>query len=211
VEKPGIEKISDLMGKRVGLAKGTIAEFYLGRVLDLHGMKIKDVGLIDVAPSKSLDAVIANNVDAVVAWQPYAEQTERRFPNGTITWQVQSGQPVFGLIVAGNDWLAKHPQTIRRFWKALARAEGFLIRHPDEAKAIVQKRFNYDDAYVAAVWPGYQFSASLDESLILAMEDEARWMINSSVTMEKQVPDFLNYIHEDGLKEVRPDAVSIIR
>ena len=36
-------------------------------------------------------------------------------------------------------------------------------------------------------------------------------MINSSVTMEKQVPDFLNYIHEDGLKEVRPDAVSIIR
>ncbi|MGA2107314.1 MAG: ABC transporter substrate-binding protein [Syntrophorhabdales bacterium] len=134
-----------------------------------------------------------------------------RFPNGTITWQVQSGQPVFGLIVAGNDWLAKHPQTIRRFWKALARAEGFLIRHPDEAKAIVQKRFNYDDAYVAAVWPGYQFSASLDESLILAMEDEARWMINSSVTMEKQVPDFLNYIHEDGLKEVRPDAVSIIR
>ena len=163
----GIEKVSDLVGKRVGLAKGTIAEFYLGRFLDLHGMKIKDVGLVDMAPSKWVDAVIAGAVDAVVAWQPYADQMERRFPKETATWQVQRGQPVFGLIVAGNDWLAKHPQTIRRFWKALAQAEGFLIRHPDEAKAIVQKRFNYDDAYVAAVWPGYQFSASWTSRLSL--------------------------------------------
>jgi NitT/TauT family transport system substrate-binding protein len=43
------------------------------------------------------------------------------------------------------------------------------------------------------------------------MEDEARWMISNNLTQEKQVPDFLNYIYEDGLKAVKPEAVKIIR
>ena len=207
----GIQKVPDLVGKRVGLARGTIAEFYLGRFLDLHGMKIKDVALVDMTPSKWLDAVATDNVDAVLAWQPYADQLQRRFPNETVAWQVHCGQPSFGLIVGGDDWIAKHPRTIKRFWKSLAQAEEYLIRHPDEAKAIVQKRLGYDDTRMAAVWPLYRFSPSLDESLILAMEDEARWMMKNNLTAEKSVPNFLEYIREDGLKEIKPEVVNIIR
>ena len=131
--------------------------------------------------------------------------------NETVNWQLQSGQPVFGIIVGSNDWIANHPETIIRFWKSLSQAEEFLSRHPDEAKAIVQKRLNYDDAYTETVWPQYTFSLSLDQSLIAAMEDEARWMISNNLTTEKNVPDFLDYIYEDGLKAVRPEAVNIIR
>jgi NitT/TauT family transport system substrate-binding protein len=43
------------------------------------------------------------------------------------------------------------------------------------------------------------------------MEDEARWMIKNKLTTEKQVPDFLSYIYEDGLKAIKPEAVKIIR
>lgn len=43
------------------------------------------------------------------------------------------------------------------------------------------------------------------------MEDEARWMIGNNMAIEKHVPDFLNYIYEDGLKAVKPESVSIIR
>ena len=59
--------------------------------------------------------------------------------------------------------------------------------------------------------PEHQFSLSLDQSLITAMEDEARWMIKNYLTTEKKVPDFLNYIYADGLKAVKPEAVNIIR
>jgi NitT/TauT family transport system substrate-binding protein len=61
------------------------------------------------------------------------------------------------------------------------------------------------------VWPQYTRSLSLDQPLITAMEDETRWMISNNLTTEKQVPDFLNYIYEDGLKAVKPEAVKIIR
>ena len=59
---------------------------------------------------------------------------------------------------------------------------------------------NLDAAYMETVWSQNQYSLSLDQSLIVAMEDEARWMISNGLTTEKQVPDFLNYIYEDGLK-----------
>jgi len=36
----GIENVSDLKGKRIGTTLGTIAHFYLGRFLELHGMSI---------------------------------------------------------------------------------------------------------------------------------------------------------------------------
>jgi NitT/TauT family transport system substrate-binding protein len=95
--------------------------------------------------------------------------------------------------------------------KSLAQAEDYLISHPDETKAIVRERMNIDNAYMEVVWPRYQISLSLDQSLILAMEDEARWLVDNNLTPENEVPNFLDYIYEDGLKAVKPEAVNIIR
>jgi NitT/TauT family transport system substrate-binding protein len=100
---------------------------------------------------------------------------------------------------------------VNRLLRSLAQAEYFLKSHPDDAKAIVQKRLRYDNTYINAVWREHQFSLSLDHSLIAAMEDEARWMIKNNLTKEKQIPDFMNYIYVDGLKAIRPEAVKIIR
>ena len=71
------------------------------------------------------------------------------------------------------------------------------------------EKLEWDDAYVAAIWPHHQFYLTLDQSLITAMEDEARWMIANKLTTEKQVPNFLDYIYTDGLKAIKPGAVRI--
>jgi len=42
-------------------------------------------------------------------------------------------------------------------------------------------------------------------------KDEAQLMIKNNLTTEKSIPDFVNYIYVDGLKAVKPEAVSIIR
>jgi NitT/TauT family transport system substrate-binding protein len=115
------------------------------------------------------------------------------------------------LIISSNEWITKHPELTRRFLKSLAQAEAYVIDNPAQAKDIVQKRLNLDPAYIETVWSQNQFSLSLDQSLITAMEDEARWMIKNNLTTEKQVPDFLNSIYIDGLKAVKPEAVNIIR
>ena len=94
--------------------------------------------------------------------------------------------------------------------KSLAQAEGCIASHQNETKAIVGKRMNFDDTYMEIVWGRYQFSLSLDFSLVIVMTDEAHWMIENNLTPEQKLPDFLDYIYMDGLETVKPDAVNII-
>jgi NitT/TauT family transport system substrate-binding protein len=109
------------------------------------------------------------------------------------------------------EWTAENPGLITRFLESLIEAETYIASHPEAAKAIIQGKLDYTEAYVASVWPDYRFSVSLGESLVVAMEDEARWLIRNNLTSEKQVPSFVDYIYIDGLETVRPEAVKIIR
>ena len=207
----GIRSVADLKGKKIGLPVGTIQEFYLGRFLDLHGMSIRDVTLINIPPGKTASAIANGSVDAVVTWEPYVSRILEEHPNGTVSWSVQSSQAVYSILICRNDWIEQHPDLVRRFLNSLSQADGYMVLRPAEAKAILQKRYNYDDEYVARVWPENQFSLSLDQSLVTALEDEGRWMIKNNLTTEKSIPDFRDYIYLKGLDEVKPEAVNVIR
>jgi NitT/TauT family transport system substrate-binding protein len=175
-------------------------------------MNIQDVTLVDIkTPAEYGNAIADGDVDAVVSAQPNANLVKNRLGANAVVWEAQGGQPQYALAIATEEWIAKHRELVSRFLKSLAQAEEYLLRNPAEARAIVQKRLDLDAAYMETVWSQNQFSLSLDQSLITAMEDEARWMIKNNLTNEKQVPDFLDYVYEDGLKAIRSDAVNIIR
>ncbi len=207
----GIGDVSDLRGKKIGVSLKTASEFYLGRFLDLHGMSIEQVVLVDVQPSRAADMLASGDVDAVIAWQPIVKVIKDHLGNRTVIWPAQSGQVAYCNAICVDDWAAKHPDLVIRFLKSLAQAETYLVRNPSEGKAIVQKRLHYDDAYLASIWPEHRFSLSLDQSLILAMEDEARWKISNSLTSEKETPDFMDYIYLDGLEATKPESVHVAR
>ncbi|MFH1032558.1 MAG: NrtA/SsuA/CpmA family ABC transporter substrate-binding protein [Chloroflexota bacterium] len=206
-----IENIADLKGKKIGLPRNTIAEFYLARLLTLNGMSMQDVSLFDVPPAQSMNAITSDNFDAVVTWEPVSTQIKTQLADKVVAWSVQSSQPGYGIITCRNDWISEHPQVVSRFLKSLVQAEDYLRRNPEACRTIVQKRVNFDDALMNIVWKANEYSISLDQSLITAMEDEARWLINSNLTAEKQVPNFLDYAKEDALKAVKPGVVNIIR
>jgi NitT/TauT family transport system substrate-binding protein len=63
---------------------------------------------------------------------------------------------------------------------------------------------------MGAIWPEHELSLRLEQSLILAMEDQARWMIANNLTTPATMPNFLNNIYAWGLEAVAPEAVDII-
>ena len=54
---------------------------------------------------------------------------------------------------------------------------------------------------MASVWSNYQFSVSLDQSQISAMQDESQWLIQNNLTNATAVPNFLNYMYLMGLNQ----------
>ena len=208
----GIEKISDLKGKRIATARQTIAEFYLGRSLNLHGINLEEIILEDLQSSVQLaEAIEKGTVDAIVTQEPYVTSARERLGTNGVVWPVQAGQAMFALMIGRTEWITRHPELVARLLNALSMAELFAMKHPDEGQDILRKRLNLKPSYAKTVCLRNQLSLSLDQSLIVAMEDEARWMIKSGLTAEKRVPNFLDFIYEDGLKAIKPEAVSIIR
>jgi NitT/TauT family transport system substrate-binding protein len=175
-------------------------------------MNIQDVSLVNVPPPQALEAINkGDSIDGVIAWEPYSSQIRGRLGDRAVALPVQNNQPGYGAIVVRNDWITGHGEVLHRFLKSLAQAEDYTSRSPAAAKAIVRKRLNYDDAFTETIWSENQIFLSLDQSLIAAMEDEARWMIHNGLTKEREVPDFVNYIYADGIQAVKPEAVTFIR
>ncbi len=208
----GINTPSDLKGKRIGTATGTIAQFYLGRFLELNGMTAEDIVFVNLRTPEEWRAAIANgDVDAVVLAQPEASTVRDSLGANATFLSVQAGQPAFTLAIARNEWIAENAGLEQKFLTALAASEEFVARNPAEAKSIIQDRLDLDPAYMQVAWAQNSFALSLEQSLIVAMEDEARWMIRSKLTTETQIPDMGRYVDVAGLSEVKPGAVSIQR
>jgi NitT/TauT family transport system substrate-binding protein len=207
----GIQDIADLKGKSIGFSPNTIQAFYVARFLQLNGISLRDVNTVDVSDPQSLDALQKGYVDAVVSTGANTYRIEQQLADTVVTWSIQSSQPSFSVYVARNEWITQHPEIIKRVLKSLSQAQDYLIKNPVKALALLQKHLNYDDAYMVYMRVNHEYSLSLDKSLIIAMEDEARWMIKNKLTKEKILPNFLDYIYEDGLKAVKPEAVNIIR
>ncbi len=208
----GISEPVDLKGKRIGTTKGTMAEFFLGRFLQLHGLTLADVDVVDLPkPEDWVNAVIQGDVDAVVTAEPYATDAAAGLGDNAVAWSAQSGQPLFALASTTDEWLDGHPTAVRSFLKSLVEAADFAVANPGQAQAIVQARLGLDPATMPAVWARNQFSITMDQSLIAAMEDETRWLIRNGLTAQTSIPDFLSAIREDALKAVSPEAVDIIQ
>ncbi len=203
---------ADLKGKRIGTTKGTVAEFHLGRYLTLHGMSIDDITLVDVrTPDGWVHDVADGKIDAISTAQPYVNRAQALLGSNGFAWPEQSSQPLYGLVVSTDEWLAAHPDQAKRFLRSFAQAEEYLYAHPAESRAIVEHRLGLDYGYMDTAWEENQYALTLDQSLILAMEDEARWMIANNLTNKTTVPDFRKYIYTDGMESVRPGSVNIIR
>ena len=206
----GINSISDLEGKRIGITLESSNQFYLSRFLELNGINQSKVTLVNINFVETPNALANGTVDATVTFQPYLNQIQSFLPNKTVVFPIQSNQFGYFEATCAKSWASSHSDLIIKLLKALIQAESFNINHQDKAIAIVAKDLNYTDSYATSVWPDFQYSVTLDQSFVLLMQEEARWLISNNLTSLTSVPNFLTNIYSDGLKSVRPQSVNII-
>lgn len=206
----GINSVSDLPGKRIGIAIGTGTQFYLGRYLELNKINLTQVTLVNVNFAQTPTALANGTIDAAITFQPYINQIQSLLGNTTVIWPAQADQFGYFEAICTRNWATTHPDLIVRFLKAMVQAENFNIDHQNQAIAFVAKDLNYTNSYATSVWHDYEYSVTIDQTFILLMQDESRWLINNNLTSSTSIPSFSNYVYSDALKSVDPSAVNII-
>jgi NitT/TauT family transport system substrate-binding protein len=206
----GISNISDLVGKRIGVALGSANQFYLGSFLQLNNIDLSQVTFVNVNFEQTPSALANGTIDAAITFQPYINQIQGLLGNRIVMWPAQADQFGYFEAICTKNWAVMHPDLIVRFLKALVQAESFNVNNENQAIALVAKDLNYTNAYTASVWPDYQYSVTLDQTFILLMQDESRWLISNNLTSGTFVPNFSDYVYVNGLKSFDPSAVNII-
>jgi ABC-type nitrate/sulfonate/bicarbonate transport system substrate-binding protein len=206
----GISNVSDLKGKKIGVLRKGAAEFYLGRYLNLHGISLGEVTIVNEQFAQSVVSMNNGTIDATLLPEPQAFTIQNDLGNNAVSWPAQSGQLLFMVLSTNTDTVNKKPEVVERLLRSLRQADAFVLTHSEEAKTVVQKKMKYEPVYMEKIWPEHRFALTLDQSLIVAMDDETRWMIKNNLTSATGVPNYLDHISTKGMSTVKPESMNII-
>jgi NitT/TauT family transport system substrate-binding protein len=207
----GILKPKDLKGKRVGVTFGTTGDFFMHSFFVANGIERKEVQIVNLKPDEMLDAVISGKIDAASTWHPPLIMIHKKLGDKGITFYDKHLYTETFNVVAKQDYVKKHPDTIKKVIRALIKAEGFIKQNPNESMNIVADSTGIEKALLSEVLGEFEFKVTLTRLLLVALEDQTRWAIKIKLVEASKMPNYLYFIYAEGLQAVKPEAVRIIR
>lgn len=206
-----IRQAGDLKGKIIGVTKGTNGDFFTDSVLLFHSIAKDRVSVVNLMPDEMPDAILTGKVDAVSTWNPISAQIMRSLGGNGIIFMGDSVYTESFCLVSMKAYADIRPDAVRKVLRALIMAQAFVIQSPEESVRIVSEFCRMDSAILDEIWNVYSFRVTLDQTLIVNLENQTRWAIKNNLVPGSGMPDYLNFISPQILQSVKPEAVRIIR
>lgn len=204
----GVSGFSSLGGARVGLARGSNAEFFLDLVLRFGGVPRSRVVVVDLTPEASIGALARGELDAAVLSDPYAARAEALLADGARVFQTELYTEV-SLLLTRDDVLVAHREALRRLVRALACAEREARERPDESRRSVRSRFpELGDPELRHQLGRVEWRIGLDHVTLGVLRDESEWLRSSGA--EGMPPALRRLVARGLLEEVEPEAVMLL-
>jgi len=206
----GINQIQDLRGKSVGVIMGTNQTYFLDAMLQVHGVPVDQVKLVDLRTDASISAFKAGRIDALVAFQPFLARLEAEMGDSI---KLFYGEEVYAfrfILVGKPSYIDSHPHEVRRVLRALIAANQEIRANPVEARRAVGDAVKIDDATMAKLFEPEDYAVSLDQAMLLALDDQARWAMQKGLVARRPMPNYLDFMKYQDLEAVLPTAVTIV-
>jgi ABC-type nitrate/sulfonate/bicarbonate transport system substrate-binding protein len=200
----------DLKGKKIGVSMGTVGEFFLNAFLNVHQVAKKETDIVNLKPDEVVEALTTGKVDAVSTWNPMVTQLQKGLGQRGIIFYGETIYKETNNVSAAQIWVKNNPDLVVKLLRALLKAEEFVRKNQDESLKIIAEASKIDKGLLGEFWKDYDYKVSLTQALLINMENQARWAIETRLTDKTQVPNFLPFFYPEGLGTVKPEAVSLI-
>ncbi|MEX0746237.1 MAG: ABC transporter substrate-binding protein [Phycisphaeraceae bacterium] len=207
----GIERPSDLRGKRIGTQKGSAVHFFLHRFLIHHGLLERDVEVMFLPPDELPRALSEGRIDAFCMREPFVGEALARLGDRAVVFDEEGMYLRPEYLVVSSTLLEEHPRAVERMLAGLVGAERFVRRHPDRARQVVAQASGFDEQLLAAEWDRLELDVHLDQWLFSSMEYQARWAVRVGLVESSATPNYREVLRIEPLEAVKPEAVTVIR
>jgi NitT/TauT family transport system substrate-binding protein len=143
--RPGIGKIAELRGKKIGVPNNSSAEVTLSLLLQDAGLGRNDVEIVPLTVTDITTAFARGQIDAYSIWQPTLSSALAGQPGAKVLatnadtnlYKKEGAIAAGDVVVMRRDLVDGSPQQASAIFKALTRAIGLVKSNPTEAAAAV--------------------------------------------------------------------------
>ncbi len=206
----GIKYPLDLKNKKVATTKGGGPFFFTHKFLERYGMDVSDVKLVHLNPSDMVAALIKGDIDAFIVFEPSPAVAKKEIGEDKIITFAPTD--IYGEtwnIVVMDNFETQNSETIKKFIKALLKAEDFLEKNPDKSLEIVSKYSEIDKTLLVDIMKKQQYEVVLNNLIIDYPKQEAEWAIDIGISSRDSIPNYRKLVNEVYLRELKPSAVQI--
>ncbi len=197
--RPGIERLEDLAGRRIGVEETAAGALMLRKSLEAAGLATDEVTRVPVVGGEQVSAFRDGRIDAVVSYEPFAS---RLASLGAVRLHDSSAFP--GLIV---DVLAVNDTAVERQSEALVT----LLEAYFEALAVVKSSPGRAHRLMAP-----RLGLSVEETRrsyegidLLSLQDNHDWLSPPAATLHEAAETVAEIMQANGLIEKIPDLADI--
>lgn len=208
--KSGINSPKDLRGKRIFVPQWSSNHFFLDMFLARHGMSEKDITLVVSGMPDIAAAFAAGRVDAYCASEVAIDKPRRALGKNAVVFEAPGLCLASYHLAAKKDFIQSRPELIRKVLSALLRNEEWVRMNRAAAVRAAAAALNMEERVMEGIWGKHRWKVELSQTLLIQLEQEARWAITSGYTRRKSIPNYLDYVYRQGLLALKPEVVSIL-
>lgn len=206
----GIEKASDLVGKRAAVMQGTSGHFFMDSYLAMNKLSRSDLDIVEMNAPEAVEAIVNNEIDAMFYWSPFPLIAKTALGDKGIILECDNIVPASWVIVTKRSFAAQHSDVLKSFLRAVDSGTNYIENHPEESVRIYSDISGVELDIAETLFQNMSFNLSLKQALLLDLENQARWAMMYGYTEADNVPNYLDMIYPDALLSVKPENVTLI-
>ena len=200
IARPGIRRLADLRGQRIGVEQTAVGAYMLQAALEQAGMQASDVSVVPLPLDEHLSAWHGRRVDAVVTFDPVRQTL---LNEGGVTVFDSRALPgeIVDVLVARDEALQCCARRIAQLLDSQRRALAYLAEHRDDALARMAQRPGVASADMAAALNGIVLPDATGNRALLD---------GASPGLVRTAQQLAQTMHQHGLLARIPDTTGLV-
>lgn len=162
-------KVADLQGRVVTIpGHATMQDFLLRKALKYADIPFNKIKLLVLKPPEMIPALNQGDIDAFIVWEPYPAKaiTSRSGKVVMTSHDIWPNHPCC-VMIAADDYLRKHPDSIKKLQKVHKHACDFIANNREESIDIGVKYTGMDRNTVVAALSAMVFDGELKKEDVM--------------------------------------------